>query len=53
MLEYKLLNIFRRNKSEIFRIQGAAGKFVSHIEGDFDTVVGLSSALVRELMTRL
>ena len=41
------------DKAGAYGIQGAAGKFVSHIEGDFDTVVGLSSALVRELMTRL
>lgn len=41
------------DKAGAYGIQGGAGKFVSHIEGDFDTVVGLSSALVRELMARL
>ena len=37
------------DKAGAYGIQGGAGKFVDHIEGDFDTVVGLSRALVREL----
>ena len=34
-----------------YGIQGAAGAFVSRIEGDFDTVVGLSSRLVKKLLS--
>lgn len=41
------------DKAGAYGIQGGAGKFVDHIEGDFDTVVGLSRALVRELCDRL
>ena len=41
------------DKAGAYGIQGAAGKFVSHIDGDFDTVVGLSAALVRELMEKI
>ena len=41
------------DKAGAYGIQGAAGAFVSHIDGDFDTVVGLSAALVRELMEKI
>ena len=41
------------DKAGAYGIQGAAGKFVSHIEGDFDTVVGLSSVLVKELLCKI
>ncbi len=39
------------DKAGAYGIQGAAGAFVSHIEGDFDTVVGLSSRLVGKLLS--
>ena len=41
------------DKAGAYGIQGGAGKFVDRIEGDFDTVVGLSRALVRELCIEL
>ncbi len=41
------------DKAGAYGIQGDAGKFVEHIEGDFDTVVGLSSALSRELLEKI
>ena len=41
------------DKAGAYGIQGGAGKFVEKIEGDFDTVVGLSSALVKELMMKI
>ncbi|MBQ7406660.1 MAG: septum formation protein Maf [Clostridia bacterium] len=39
------------DKAGAYGIQGAAGAFVSRIEGDFDTVVGLSSRLVKKLLS--
>ncbi len=38
------------DKAGAYGIQGGAGKFVLHYNGDFDTVVGLSTALVRKLL---
>jgi septum formation protein len=38
------------DKAGAYAIQGMAGRFVSHYEGDFDTVVGLSMRLVKELI---
>lgn len=40
------------DKAGAYGIQGGAGKFVTHYEGDFDTVVGLSMRLVKELIER-
>jgi len=40
------------DKAGAYGIQGGAGKFVSHYEGDYDTVVGLSMRLLRELVER-
>ncbi len=40
------------DKAGAYGIQGAAGAFVSKIEGEFDTVVGLSRRLVKELLSR-
>ena len=40
------------DKAGAYGIQGLGGKFVSHYEGDFDTVVGLSMRVVRELYER-
>ena len=39
------------DKAGAYGIQGKAGAFVEKIEGDFDTVVGLSSRLVNELLS--
>ncbi len=41
------------DKAGAYGIQGAAGAFVSYIEGDMDTVVGLSSRLTKELLGRI
>ena len=41
------------DKAGAYGIQGAAGKFVEKIEGDFDTVVGLSSALAERLLKQI
>jgi septum formation protein len=38
------------DKAGAYGIQGLAGKFVSGISGDFDTVVGLSLTLLRALI---
>ncbi len=38
------------DKAGAYAIQGMAGRFVSHYDGDFDTVVGLSMRLVKELI---
>ena len=38
------------DKAGAYGIQGAAGKFVDSIDGDFDTVVGLSVKLTRSLI---
>ena len=38
------------DKAGAYGIQGRAGKFVVRYNGDFDTVVGLSVALVRKLL---
>ena len=41
------------DKAGSYGIQGAAGAFVRKIEGDFDTVMGLSSRLSEELLDRI
>lgn len=41
------------DKAGSYGIQGAAGAFVRKIEGDFDTVMGLSSRLSEELLTKI
>ena len=38
------------DKAGAYAIQGAAGDFVTRLEGDFDTVVGLPVELVRRLL---
>ena len=38
------------DKAGSYGIQGLGGKFVTNYEGRFDTVVGLSTALVKELV---
>ena len=38
------------DKAGSYGIQSGAGVFVDHIEGDYDTVVGLSLALLRKLI---
>ena len=40
------------DKAGAYGIQGAAGAFVSKIEGEFDTVVGLSRRLVEKLLSQ-
>ncbi len=40
------------DKAGAYGIQGAAGKFVIKYNGDFDTVVGLSVNLVRDLLEK-
>ena len=40
------------DKAGAYGIQGRAGEFVTHYEGDFDTVVGLSMRLLKELIER-
>ena len=39
------------DKAGAYGIQGAAGAFVERIDGDFDTVVGLSSRLTLKLLS--
>ena len=39
------------DKAGAYGIQGKAGAFVSRVDGAFDTVVGLSSRLVTELLS--
>ena len=41
------------DKAGAYGIQGGAGKFVERIEGDFDTVVGLSARLSRVLIDEM
>ncbi len=41
------------DKAGGYGIQGAAGRFVDRIEGDYDTVVGLSLSLVLDLLERV
>lgn len=41
------------DKAGAYGIQGAAGAFVRKIEGDFDTVMGLSSRLCEELLDKI
>lgn len=41
------------DKAGAYGIQGAGGAFVDHIDGDFDTVMGLSARLVGELLGSL
>ena len=41
------------DKAGAYGIQGAAGEFVENIEGDYDTVVGLSMALVEKLVEKV
>ncbi len=38
------------DKAGAYGIQGVAGKFVERIDGDFDTVVGLSATLSKQLL---
>ncbi len=40
------------DKAGAYGIQGEAGKFVSRYDGDFDTVVGLSLRLTKELIEK-
>ena len=40
------------DKAGAYGIQGEGGKFVLRYDGEFDTVMGLSVSLVRELMER-
>jgi len=40
------------DKAGAYGIQGGAGKFVTGYDGDYDTVVGLSRRLTRELTER-
>ena len=40
------------DKAGAYGIQGAAGKFVLRYDGDFDTIVGLSLRLTKELIER-
>ncbi len=41
------------DKAGAYGIQGAGGALVSHYDGDFDTVVGLSLTLLGELIERI
>ncbi|MBQ8290390.1 MAG: septum formation protein Maf [Clostridia bacterium] len=41
------------DKAGSYGIQGEAGKFVTHINGDMDTVIGLSLSLVSELCDKI
>jgi len=41
------------DKAGAYAIQGEAGKFVDRIDGDFDTVVGLSTSLLKHLIERV
>ena len=40
------------DKAGAYGIQGEAGKFVEHYDGDFDTIVGLSVRLTKELIEK-
>jgi septum formation protein len=41
------------DKAGSYGIQSGGGKFVERIEGDYDTVVGLPTALLEKLLTEL
>ena len=41
------------DKAGAYGIQGVAGKFVERIDGDFDTVVGLSATLSKKLLDEI
>ena len=49
-LEYYIKSGEPMDKAGAYGIQGYAGRFVEGYDGDFDTVVGLSLALVRRLI---
>ena len=40
------------DKAGSYGIQGLGGAFVSHYEGDFDTIMGISVSLVKKLVER-
>ena len=41
------------DKAGAYAIQGIGGKYVSHVNGHMDTVIGLPCELLEELLTRL
>lgn len=40
------------DKAGAYALQGGAARFVTHVEGDPETVIGLPTALVRRLLQR-
>ena len=41
------------DKAGAYSIQGIGGKYVSHVNGHMDTVIGLPCELLEELLSRL
>ena len=47
-----MYHIGKADKAGAYGIQGLGGRFVEEFDGDYDTVVGLSMRLTRELIAR-
>lgn len=50
MIKSLLSHIRTPVKAGAYGIQGEGGKFVTHLSGDFENVVGLPTVLVREML---
>ena len=42
-----------KDKAGSYAIQGIASKFIDHIEGDYDTIVGFTTSQVKEVLDKI
>ena len=42
-----------KDKAGSYAIQGIASKFIDHIEGDYDTIVGFPTSQVKEVLDKI